>query len=39
MLHKKLGNACKKADLAEKYEICLVAGGTLATRESPKPLL
>ena len=39
MLHKKLGNACKKADLAGEYETWLVAGGTPATRGSPKPLL
>ena len=39
MLHKKLVNACKKADLAGKYETWLVAGGTPATRGSPKPLL
>ena len=39
ILHKKLGNACKKADLAGKYETWLVAGGTPTTRGSPKPLL
>ena len=39
ILHKNLGNACKKADLAGQYETWLVAGGTPATRGSPKPLL